>query len=305
MTLTDRFWPIPAPSKDGILVHQISDPHAGYRNWSLDELDHMADDIVSGLIPPVDLVALTGDLVDGTYNSSTVSLATQDSYMMAWMPKVAKGVPYLPCIGNHDLRDRTPGYSRTQWESTYGKLGNTYVDVKGWRFITFSVDVHQGLGASWVVPDATWDWIASVCASAPGPIVLAEHYPPWELTSSPANFLEPSSKLDALIAAYPSIVGMLCGHMHFNLNDAQMVQMLSIGGRTIPVVCDISSMLSLNDLTRDQSAQLPAISSYVNMTEAKWEVRYRGHGPHNWIGPSGNRLTTMDIVNGTITHSMG
>jgi hypothetical protein len=180
------------------------------------------------------------------------------------------------------------------------------VDVKSWRFITFCPDVFTtGLGGPWTIPDATWDWLDSVCASAPGPIVLCEHYPPWELTTSTDNYLQPPAKLQSLIAAYPAIIGMLTGHMHYNLDDAQMVQMLSIGGRTLPVICDISSMLSLDGASRDQSAQIQSTSVYVEMTPAAWRVHYRRHGTRCWGGPSGQRVTTMDLAAGTITHGMG
>jgi len=302
---TSRPWPIPEPPADGLLVHHVSDTHFGYRSWSYGEGDHMQRDLQHGLIPPVDLFVHTGDLIDGTYNANVgVTIAGEDAYAIPWLTSAAKGAPSLWAVGNHDLRDRAPSYSRTAWEAAYGRPGNTFVDVKGWRFVTFCVDSHQGTGAAWVVPDATWDWVDSVCASAPGPVVLAEHYPPWELTTSTANYLEPPGKLDALVAAYPNIVGILCGHMHIDLDSADMTQLLPIGGRTLPVICDISSMLSLNGESRDQSAQIQSTSVYVSMTEGAWQVHYRRHGTRAWGGPGGLRVTTMDLATGTITHSM-
>jgi Icc protein len=300
-----RPWPLPESPADGLLVHHVSDTHFGYRPWSYGEADHMLRDLQQGLIPPADLLVHTGDIIDGTANTNVgVTIAGEDAYAVPWLNSAAKGAPSLWAVGNHDLRDRTPTYSRTAWEAAYGRAGNTYVDVKGWRFITFCPDAHQVSNPAWIVPDATWDWLDSVCASAPGPVVLAEHFPPWELTTGAANYLEPPARLDALVAAHPNIVGMLTGHMHFDLDSAQMVQLLPIGGRTLPLICDISSMLSLDGDSRDQSAQIQSTSVYVEMTEASWRVHYRRHGTRCWGGPAGLRVTTMDLAAGSITHSM-
>lgn len=262
----------------------------------------MLSDIEDGLVPTADLAVHTGDITDGTENTTNNTIETEDSYAKKWLTRAAKGAASLWNIGNHDIRDRTPN-TRIAWEAAYGRLGNTYVDVRGWRFVTFSVDSHSS-NTAWVVPDETWDWVDSVCADAPGPVVLTEHYPPWELTQSALNYLEPSSKLDSLVAARTNIAGMLCGHMHYDIDGAQMTQILTIGGRRLPVICDISSMLSLNGDSRDQSAQMQSTSVYVEMTESSWRVHYRRHGTRAWGGPLGLRVTTMDLGAGVITHSM-
>jgi hypothetical protein len=297
-----RSWPIPQAPADGLLVHHVSDTHIGYRDWSFAESDHMRRDVQQGLVPIPDAFVHTGDIGDGTQNTTTITIDEQDAYARPWLNDVARGAASVWSIGNHDIRDRTPT-TRQAWEAAYGRLGNSYTDVKGWRIITFAVDTHSS-SLPWVVPDTTWDWVDSVCSTAPGPVVLAQHYPPWELTTSANNFLEPSSKLDSLMAARTNITGMLCGHMHYELDSAQMTQILTIGGRKIPVICDISSMLSLNGDSRDQSAQIQSTSVFVEMTEGVWRVHYRQHGSHAWSGPGGQRVTTMDISSGTVTHSM-
>jgi Icc protein len=307
MTVTARPWPIPQAPDDGVLVHHVSDTHFGYRDWSYDEGDHMLRDLQQGLITTVDLFVHTGDHIDGTHGAAPgTTVAAQDAYAKPWLAAAAKGAPSLWAVGNHDLRDRGPSFSQSAWATAYGRPGNTFVDVRGWRFVTFCPDAFTtGLGGPWTIPNATWDWLDSVCASAPGPVVLAEHYPPWELTTTQDMYLQPPVKLQSLVAAHPNIAGMLTGHMHFDLDSAQMVQMLPIGGRTLPVICDISSMLSLDGASRDQSARIQSTSVYVSMRPGRWEVRYRRHGTRAWGGPSGLRVTTMDLAAGTVTHGMG
>ncbi len=294
-----RPWPIPSAPDGGVLVHHVSDTHIGYRDWSFAESDHMRRDIQQGLVPVPDVFVHTGDIGDGTQNTTTITIDEQDAYAVPWLTDVARGAEDLWSIGNHDIRDRIPN-TRQAWEDAYGRPGNTYVDVKGWRFVTFSVDSHVS-NAPWVVPDATWDWLDNTCASASGNVVICEHYPPWELTQNANNFLEPTGSLDALVAGHSNIAGMLCGHMHYEYAAAQMTSIQSIGGRNLPVVCDISSMLSLDGLSRDASAQIQSTSVFIEMADV-WKVRYRRHGARAWSGPGGPRVTTLDPAAGTVTH---
>lgn len=296
-----RSWPIPQKPNDGILVHHSSDIHIGYRPWSYSESDHMLDDMRRGLIPDFDLSVVTGDVVDGR---SAASYGEEDRYAIGWLDQVRLRNPQLVAIGNHDLRNRTV-YTRAVWERIYRRKGNSFVDVGGYRFITFAVDSFTGNSSAWLVPDATWDWVSATAGGTTGPVVLVNHYPPAELGTSAENYLQPPNKLDDLVAGHVNIVGYLCGHMHKELNDLSAAQFLIIGGRSIPVLCDISSMLSLNSKTRDQSAQIQSHSAFVTMRETEWQIRYRAHGTHNWSGPNGNRLTTMNLSSGSVVRSMG
>lgn len=258
----------------------------------------MADDIEQGLIPAVDVMVHTGDIVDGP------NLTTEDAYAKDWMGRAGKGVPDVWACGNHDLRDRSPK-TRAAWEAVYGRSANTFVDVAGWRIVTWAVDSHI-MNADWVIPEATWDWLDSVIGPAPGPVLLAEHYPLWELGVSAMNCVQPASRMAELISDYPAVAGMIAGHMHWEIEDARAAKFVPVGNRpSFPIVTDVSSMLSISPLTRDQSGQLPSISTYIRMAEDRWEVRYRMHGPHAWGGPAGMRVTTMHLDTGLVSHTMG
>lgn len=294
-----RPWPIP-PS-DGLLIHHVSDTHFGYRPWSYGEGDSMQDDLLDNLVPAADVFVHTGDIVDG--EADQLSHAREDAYALRWLHRAARGAPSLWAMGNHDVRERRV-HTRAEWERIYRRPANTFVDVQGVRLVTFAVDTFTGNSTPWVVPAETWAWLDTVIAAASGPCILVDHYPPAELGVGSANHVQPASSLNDLVSGHPNIMGMLCGHMHSELDDPNAAQFLTIGGRALPVLTDISSMLSLDGRSRDQSAQIQSHSAYVTVLEDRWEVRYRAHGTHAWSGPEGQRVTTLDLASGTVTRSM-
>lgn len=297
MTST-RPWPIPSSPDDGILIHHVSDTHFGYRSWSYAESDHMTDDLLDNLVPPADVFVHTGDITDH-------GAPAEDAYAQRWLKRAARDRPSLWAMGNHDVRDRG-NHTRAEWERLYRRSANTFVDVGGVRLVTFAVDSFTGTSTAWVVPAATWTWLDGVVSAAPGPVILVDHYPPSELGVAAENYLQPASTFDTFVGDHPAVIGMLSGHMHFGLTDPSAAAFWTIGGRSIPVLCDISSMLSLpGGLSRDQSAQVQSHSAYVTVQEGRWQVRYRAHGTHAWSGPSGMRVTTLDLATAAVSRSMG
>lgn len=298
-----RPWPLISPAGHGVIVHHVSDTHFGYRPWSYAESEHMLRDLNEGLVPIPDLLLHTGDIVDG--DLSPTGTNTEDAYALSWLDK-ATLTQRLLCMGNHDIRDRLV-HTRASWEAVYGQSANTYVDVKGTRFITFAVDVHpNGLDWMWEVPAATWDWVAAVATAHNGPVVLADHHPPMEFGGLlPQDCVLPQSALNTLVGDVPNIVGMMCGHLHRDIDDLSAAQFVTLGGRSIPLLADISAMLSLSTgLGRDMSAQVQSTSAYVEILPEAWRIRYRRHGAHLWGGPFDQRVTTMDLVNGTVSRGM-
>lgn len=289
-----RPWPL-LPD-DGVTLHHVSDTHIGYRPWSYAESDHMLDDLDHGLIGPVDAMIHTGDIIDGA------DVDTEDRYAFEWLDQAARLQPDLWAMGNHDVRTRDP-HTRAAWELAYGRNANTYIDVAGYRIVTFAVDDHTW-DDDWIVPGVTWNWLDSVIMDAPGPVILAQHFPPWELTNWEVNSLQPADRLDDVISGHPAVVGMLCGHMHWEINDTRAARFVTIGGRAIPVLTDVSSMLSLDGHSRDESAQIQSHSAYVTLYPDRWEVRYRAHGTHAWSGPAGQRVTTLNLADATVTRGM-
>jgi len=298
-----RPWPlvphVPSGS-DGILINHVSDTHFGYRPWSYAESDTMFQDLDEGLVPDVDLFLHTGDIVDGHGDDST-----EDEYALSWLYSVEPPAGQsLWCMGNHDIRARVV-HTRAQWETVYGRSANTYVDVGPYRVIAFAADDHpDGTDYLWTPTPATWGWVADTAAAHNGPVILADHYPPTELGGvEPLNALLPQATLNDLMGDTPNIVGMMCGHMHKSINDLSAATFVTLGGRPIPLLTDISSMLS-DVIGRDYSAQMQSTSAYVTVYPDRWEVRYRRHGSHAWGGPDDQRVTTMDLTGHTVTRGM-
>lgn len=292
--MSTRPWPLP-PS-GGLLIHHVSDTHFGYRPWSYDESEHLQDDLLDNLVPEPDVFVHTGDITEAGAH-------VEDAFALRWLHRAARGRPSLWAMGNHDVRARTV-HTRATWERTYRRAANTFVDVDGVRLVTFAVDDFTGNTTPWVVPSATWAWLDTVVGAASGPVILVSHYPPSDLGVAPENHIQPDASLDALVDGHPAIVGMLCGHMHWDLDDPRAAKFATVGGRSIPVLTDISSMLSLDGYSRDQSARLQSHSAYVSVLPDRWEVRYRAHGTHAWSGPSGLRVTTLDLATGSVSRGM-
>lgn len=298
-----RPWPLISPVGHGVLVHHVSDTHFGYRDWSIPESEHLLRDLNEGLVPIPDILIHTGDIVDGT--TSKVGTWNEDAYALSWLDR-ATLTQRLLCMGNHDVRDRVV-HTRSTWEAIYGQSANTFVDVKGIRFVTFAVDEHpNGADWMWTVPAATWDWVAAVATAHNGPVVLADHHPPMEFGGLlPQDCVLPQSALNDLVGDVSNITGMMCGHLHRNLDDLSAAQFVTLGGRSIPLLADISAMLSLEgEPGRDQSAQIQSTTAYVEILDDRWRVHYRRHGSHLWSGPYDQRVTTLDLTNHTVTRAM-
>lgn len=262
----------------------------------------MLRDLNEGLVPIPDILVHTGDIVDG--DPALTGTRTEDAYALSWLDK-ATLTRRLLCMGNHDIRDR-PIHTRATWEAVYGQSANAFADVGGVRIITFAVDDHpNGTDWNWTVPAATWDWVAAVAMAHNGPVILADHYPPMEFGGLlPQDAVLPQAALNTLVGDVANIAGMLCGHLHRELNDLSAAQFITLGGRSIPLLADISAMLSLDGASRDQSARIQSTSAYVEILPDVWRVHYRRHGGHMWGGPFDQRVTTMDLVNHTVTRAM-
>ena len=221
---------------------------------------------------------------------------------MGWMTRIARGVPSLWVPGNHDLWDR-PNRLRSEWESVYGRPGNSYLDLpSGLRIVGFCPDFHTSPDATWQLDSGTLAWLDSACGSTSNPVLLADHYPPAELGFS--STIQPADAFTDLVSSHPNICGMLTGHLHLNIDTAQSTNLLTIGNRTnFPVVSDVSSIFSQTLTDRSQSARVPTISWFVTVYPDRWLIHYRSHGAQHWTGPLGLGVTTMDLATGTITHN--
>lgn len=198
-----------------MLLAQISDLHIkrpgalAYRR--VDTGAYLARCIaaLNALDPRPDAVIMTGDLVDQgdpeQYEHLKTLLAPLD-------------IPYYLLVGNHDervaLRAAFPDRAELQGG---GEFVQYAVDVGPLRVIALDSTV-QGQSAGDLC-DARLAWLATQLDAAQGkPTVVALHHPPFvcgiahmdELRLDPAA----ADKLAALIARYPNVERVICGHVH-------------------------------------------------------------------------------------------
>lgn len=296
---TGRPWPIPPVPADALVLHHHSDTHFRYRQWTDGEAQLVLDDINHGLVPAVHASVHTGDIIDG--NTGVGTTTSQDSVALPWMQAVDGPVPRIWALGNHDLAGRSPA-TAAAWADAYGQPANAFIDVQGVRLVAFAPEVYTD-DAHWTITDATWSWMDSVVSATPGPVVLLNHYPAAELGMGPGNSIQPTATLTAFLGSHPSICGMLTGHMHFPCEDSRAVQVFNVAGRNIAHISDVSDLMTLNvAMSRDTMARLETITSYITVLPDQWQIRYRRHGQHAWSGPEGLRVTTVDLIAGTVVH---
>ncbi len=164
---------------------------------------------LNALVPRPDAVIMTGDLVDQGDPQQYEHLKT----LLAPLE-----LPYFLLVGNHDDRAalRAAFPDRAELHSG-GEFVQYAVDVGALRVIALDSLVPGQSGGT--LCDARLAWLAAQLDAASGkPTVVALHHPPFvsgighmdELRLDPAA----AAKLAALIARYPNVERVICGHVH-------------------------------------------------------------------------------------------
>jgi 3',5'-cyclic AMP phosphodiesterase CpdA len=164
---------------------------------------------LNALVPRPDAVIMTGDLVDQGDPQQYEHLKT----LLAPLE-----LPYFLLVGNHDDRAalRAAFPDRAELHSG-GEFIQYAVDVGALRVIALDSLVPGQSGGT--LCDARLAWLAAQLDAASGkPTIVALHHPPFvsgighmdELRLDPAA----AAKLAALIARYPNVERVICGHVH-------------------------------------------------------------------------------------------
>ena len=198
-----------------MLLAQISDLHIkrpgalAYRR--VDTGAYLARTVaaLNALEPRPDAVIMTGDLVDQGDPQQYEHLKT----LLAPLE-----IPYFLMVGNHDERTalRAAFPDRAELHSG-GEFVHYAVDVGPLRLIALDSMVPGESAGN--LCDARLAWLETQLEAAQGrPTVVALHHPPFvcgighmdELRLDPAA----ADKLAALIARYPNVERVICGHVH-------------------------------------------------------------------------------------------
>lgn len=155
----------------------------------------------------LDAVVVTGDLTEH---------GTEDEYedLRALLPTRH---PVLLCPGNHDVR---AAYRKVLGGTGTGDEPLNQLHRLAGVTVAMCDSTVPGRGDG-LLADETLDWLAGalagVAAEAPGePVFIGLHHPPMPLHSPYVDGIRQfgEHRLAALIAAYPQVAAVLCGHAH-------------------------------------------------------------------------------------------
>jgi 3',5'-cyclic-AMP phosphodiesterase len=198
-----------------MLIAQISDLHIkrpgdlAYRRVDTGAALARCVAALNALEPRPDVVIMTGDLVDQ-------GDAEQYAHLKTLLAPLE--IPYYLLVGNHDersaLRDAFSDHAELRADEAFVQYA---VDIGPLRLIALDSMV-PGQSAGYLC-DARLAWIETQLDAAQGkPVLVALHHPPFECGIGHMDNirLDPqvSQKLAALIARYPNVERVICGHVH-------------------------------------------------------------------------------------------
>jgi Icc protein len=227
---------------------------------------------LDNLPTPVDLLILTGDLIEGG--------AVAEYQVIA--EAVAGNTPALFCPGNSDPRDPfraalqsrqtahdAPAAAPVNSARTFGALTVIMLDssVPG--------QYHGALDAE------TIDWLDATLAEMPGdmPVLIGMHHPPVELGHPGVDQLRllDAAPLAATLQRYPNVAAVLVGHTH-------TATATTFAGRPLLVAPGIHSSLRLpwekaapGQSLLDETAS-PALAIHLLHDDARITTYYRTIG---------------------------
>ncbi|OWJ60571.1 phosphodiesterase [Paraburkholderia caledonica] len=198
-----------------MLLAQISDLHikrpGGLAYRRVDTAAYLARCVaaLNALVPRPDAVIITGDLVDQGDPQQYEHLKT----LLAPLE-----LPYFLLVGNHDDRAalRAAFPDRAELHSG-GEFVQYAFDVGALRVIALdSLKPGQSAGT---LCDARLAWLETQLDAASGkPTIVALHHPPFACGIGHMDELRldssASARLAALIARYPNVERVICGHVH-------------------------------------------------------------------------------------------
>jgi 3',5'-cyclic-AMP phosphodiesterase len=198
-----------------MLLAQISDLHIkrpgalAYRRVDTAAYFIRCVDALNALEPRPDAVIVTGDLVDQ-------GEPEQYDYLKTLLAPLQ--IPYYLLVGNHD--------DRAALRACFAEKSELF---DGGDFVQFAFDVGplRVLALDSIVPGASHGdlcdtriaWLAAQLDAARGkPVLVALHHPPFDsgIGHMDRVRLAPAAaqKLATLLARYPNVERVICGHVH-------------------------------------------------------------------------------------------
>jgi 3',5'-cyclic AMP phosphodiesterase CpdA len=196
-----------------MLIAQLSDPHLrprGHRYHDIVDSNAMflaAIQHLTCLDPQPDLIILSGDIVD-TGIAAEYAMAAE---MLALIKQ-----PILMIPGNHDDRENfRVCFGHHSFIAGEGPLHLAVGDLGALRILGLDITVpgaHHG-----DMDDAACLWLEERLAEEPSrPTIIVMHQPPF---ASGIPFIDAfacrqGARLADIVARYPAVERILCGHIH-------------------------------------------------------------------------------------------
>jgi len=154
-----------------------------------------------------DLVIATGDLVN---------TGVREEYALLRELLAPLDAPLHLMPGNHDdralMREFFPGHTYLQ---TGNERLNHLIDVQGLRIIMLDSQIAGSDEGN--VGEAQMAWLARLLDLAHGqPTMIALHHPPFATGTRfiDNHFCSDGPELGRLVARYPNVLRVVCGHLH-------------------------------------------------------------------------------------------
>lgn len=163
---------------------------------------------LNAMEPAVDLVLATGDLVEA---------GTREEYELLVEILEPLSMPVYMIPGNHDERQMMGQVLREHSRAAYlpeeGFL-NYCVDLGPLRLVALDTVVQGEPGG--LLCQERLQWLDARLAEEERPTIVMQHHPPFVTGMSQMDDmgLEGSTEEEEIIARYPHVERVLCGHLH-------------------------------------------------------------------------------------------
>jgi 3',5'-cyclic AMP phosphodiesterase CpdA len=243
----------------------------------------------------IDVVVVSGDVAD---DGSPEAYA--DAARLVRDFAMARGVPQIYCVGNHDQR---PGFEQVLGSGHVGVDGRdrgalvtsgdgeraAASDVAGYRVITLDTLV-PAKGYGWL-SDAQLDWLTDLLATpAERGTVLVMHHPPIarDTAVQQAFMLQNAPALRAAIERSDVRV-VLCGHFHHQMTGR-------LGDTPVVVTPGVINRIDLTTAPRTERAVLGASATVVELGGPQSPLSYVLHARDPETGRTAYELGVDELA---------
>jgi 3',5'-cyclic-AMP phosphodiesterase len=224
-----------------MLIAQLSDPHIrpegvlyqGVADSNATFAAAIAH--LNALNPQPDLMLLSGDIVDH---------GTPAEYANARTLLAPLRIPYLVIPGNHDERDAfRAAFDDHAYLPASGPLNYVAGQYGPVRIVALDVTLpglHHG-----AVDDDSLAWLDdALAAEADRPTLIMIHQPPFAcgVPYLDKYWCEGGERLAAVVARYPAVERIVCGHVHRSMQ-------VRFGGTLLSIAPSTATTIALNFAT--------------------------------------------------------